>query len=165
MDVSRYLAIYVNDHLLGAAIGLELFHRAAGGLRDPVARAEVARLAQEVQEDCDALRAVAHRLGVRVRPGLPLLGKAAERLGRLKPNGHLLRRSPLSDVVELEALRLGVQGKEAGFRALREVADAWDALDPAELDRLVARARGQADVLERLRLAAAADALGAGRGR
>ncbi|MDP9435302.1 MAG: hypothetical protein M3P93_08975, partial [Actinomycetota bacterium] len=44
------------------------------------------------------------------------------RSARLKANGHLLRRSPLSDLVEMEALVLGVQGKAAGFRALRSIA-------------------------------------------
>ena len=48
---------------------------------------------------------------------------ALEKAARFKPNGRLLRRSPLSDLIELEWLLLGVQGKTAGFRALRRLAD------------------------------------------
>ncbi|WP_327686169.1 hypothetical protein [Streptomyces sp. NBC_00467] len=36
------------------------------------------------------------------------LGRLAEQAGRLKPNGHLFSRSPLSDILELEALLVGV---------------------------------------------------------
>jgi len=50
-------------------------------------------------------------------------GWALEKAARFKPNGRLLRRSPLSDLIELEWLLLGVQGKTAGFRALRRLAD------------------------------------------
>ena len=38
-------------------------------------------------------------------------GWALEKAARLKPNGRLLRRSPLSDLIELEGLLLGVQAR------------------------------------------------------
>jgi hypothetical protein len=41
-----------------------------------------------------------------------------EKAARLKLNGHLLARSPLSSLEELEMLRLGVEGKAAGWRTL-----------------------------------------------
>ena len=52
-------------------------------------------------------------------------------------------------------LRLGVEGKAAGWRTLRTLADSDPRLDPARLDELIARARRQADLLEDLRVAAA----------
>ena len=75
--------------------------------------------------------------------------------GRLKFNGRLLTRSPLSDLEELEMLRLGVEGKAAGWRTLRTLADSDTRLDPARLDELISRARRQADLLEDLRVGAA----------
>jgi hypothetical protein len=75
----------------------------------------------------------------------------AEKAGRLKLNGSLLSRSPLSDLVELEGLALGVQGKLAGWRLLKALDD--PRLDGTELDRLIARAEDQAERLETLRLA------------
>jgi len=85
-------------------------------------------------------------------------GWLTEKAGRLKPNGRLLRRSPLSSLIELESLRIGIEGKAAAWRALRTVTDREPGLDAALLDRLVARAREQADTVEDLRLQAAADA-------
>ena len=52
-------------------------------------------------------------------------------------------------------LRLGVEGKAAGWRTLRTLADTDTRLDPVRLDELISRARRQADVLEDLRVAAA----------
>lgn len=81
-----------------------------------------------------------------------------EKAARLKLNGRLTVRSPLSLVEELELLRLGVEGKAAGWRTLRARADADTRLDQAALDRLITRARSQADLLEDLRVQAASDA-------
>ncbi len=52
-----------------------------------------------------------------------LAGWVAEKLGRLKPNGQLLGYSPLSRLVELEALALGITGKlPSGRRSPRSPA-------------------------------------------
>ncbi len=75
-----------------------------------------------MQQDRDSLLAIMSAIGVSVRRYKVLGGWVLEKVGRLKANGHLLRRSPLSDLVEMEALVLGVQGKAAGFRALRSIA-------------------------------------------
>lgn len=145
------LRVYVNDHLMGATAGLELFRRSARTHHGTPPGDELARLAAEVEQDRTALLTIAERLGVPVRRYKLVAGWAAERASRLKPNGHLLTRAPLSDLVELEGLRLAVQGKEAGWLSLRTVASRYPALDAGELDRLVARARDQADRLEQLR--------------
>jgi hypothetical protein len=52
-------------------------------------------------------------------------------------------------------LRLGVEGKAAGWRMLRVLADSDRRLDPGRLDELISRARRQADLLEDRRAAAA----------
>jgi hypothetical protein len=75
---------------------------------------------------------------------------AGEKAARLKFNGRLLARSPLSDLEELELLRLGVEGKAAGWRTLRALADTDSRLDPGHLDELMSRARRQTDLLEEL---------------
>lgn len=153
------LGIYLNDHLLGASGGLELFKRAAGAQRGTPRGPELERLVEEVREDRDSLLRIMRGMGVPVRRAKVLAGWVGEKVGRAKLNGHLLTRSPLSSLVELEAMRLGVQGKEAGWLALRQVADAYDGLDAAELERLVGRARQQGEVLERLRQETAAEVL------
>jgi hypothetical protein len=55
----------------------------------------------------------------------------------------------------LPLLRLGVEGKAAGWRTLRAHADTDARLDAGRLDELIARAGSQADQLEELRVRAA----------
>ena len=81
-----------------------------------------------------------------------------EKVGRLKPNGQLTGYSPLSRVVELEGLALGVTGKLGLWKALRELVDEEPRLDAAELDRLRERAERQQAELEEHRLRAAGEA-------
>jgi hypothetical protein len=58
-------------------------------------------------------------LGLPVRHYKLSAAWAAEKAARLKLNGRLLSRSPVSSLEELEMLRLGVEGKAAGWRTLR----------------------------------------------
>ena len=82
-----------------------------------------------------------------------------EKLGRLKPNAHLLSYSPLSRVVELEVLCLGIEGKLSLWRALLDMEHADERLDPEELQALADRAAAQRAELEPYRLRAVEEAL------
>ena len=158
--MSGYLGIYLEDHLAGSTAGLELFKRAVRRHRGTPLGEELARLRDEVQQDRDALIGVMRTLGVPVRAYKVLGGWALERVGRLKPNGHLITRSPLSDLVELEGMRLGVEGKGCLWRALLELDD--PRLDAAALQELHERALEQAAVLEGQRLETARRVLAGG---
>ena len=130
----RYLAVYLNDHHAGSVVGVELSDRAS-------------------------LQRIMERFGVKedkVKSGAAFVG---EKLGRLKPNAQLTGYSPLSRVVELEGLSLGVTGKLGLWRALRNVSDSDERLDPEELDALIVRAEQQREGLEQHRLSAVAEAL------
>ncbi|GAA2621569.1 hypothetical protein [Streptomyces tubercidicus] len=59
-------------------------------------------------------------------------------------------------MIELETLRLGVEGKTLIWRTLLVVAAGEPRLDEYQLHHLLDRARGQIDTLETLRLQAAA---------
>ena len=154
------LGIYLNDHLAGATGGAELARRVArsrGG--DPDGGA-LQRFAAEVVQDRAALLEVMAALGVPVRRYKAWAGWIGEKAGRLKFNGHLLTRSPLSSLEELELMRLGVEGKAAGWRTLRALAETDVRLDRGRLDELISRARRQADLLEELRVRAANQVIG-----
>ncbi|MEV0533610.1 hypothetical protein [Kitasatospora sp. NPDC050463] len=140
------LHIYLNDHLTGAFGGAALAARMARAHPDSRA-GDLKRLAGDIEQDRDDLVRIMNRLGVPVRHYRTWLGLAGERLGRLKPNGTVVRRSPLSDLIELETLRTGVEGKAALWRALRAIADTDPRLDQVELDRLSERAADQARTL------------------
>lgn len=148
------LGIYLNDHLAAATAGTELAHRIARS-HDGREAGAFKRLAAEVAQDRAALLDIMAALGIKVRRYKVGAAWIGEKAGRLKLNGHLFARSPLSDLEELELLRLGVEGKAAGWRTLRALADTDTRLDPARLDELIARARRQLDLLEDLRVGAA----------
>lgn len=152
------LAIYLNDHLAGSTLGVELARRLRGSNRDdPAFGPPLGEICAEIEADRETLKAVMDRLGVgqsRLKPPLAVLG---ERLGRLKLNGSLRGYSPLSRLDELEVLQLGVTGKRRLWRALeRTRADDLPGLD---LDALAERATDQLRRLEELHLKAATLAL------
>jgi hypothetical protein len=155
----RYLPIYLNDHRAGALAGLELAKRAAGSNEDSDYGEPLRRIAQEIDEDVDALDEIMEALGVghdRIKMIAAFVG---EKLGRLKLNGQITGYSPLSRLVELEGLTLGVEGKLRLWRSLLELAPLDSRLDEARLDELARRADRQRRTLERLRRRAAGEAL------
>lgn len=91
------------------------------------------------------------QLGITPNPLKVGLVRLAERASRLKLNGRLVRRSPLSHVVELETLVVGVRGKEALWTALRTAGVRLEGID---LDALVDSARAQGSELEARRVSA-----------
>jgi hypothetical protein len=154
------LGIYLNDHMAGAVAGSELARRLAGAEQHEVYGPVATRLAKEIDEDRTDLLRFMTALNVPVRRYKTLFAWAASKAGTLKPNGRLLSRSPLSRVVELEALRLGVEGKAAAWRTLRIRASTDTRLDAGRLDRLIERAATQITDLETLRILAVTEAFG-----
>jgi len=156
----KYLPIYLNDHLAAAVGVTQLVRRAAGANRDSPYGEIIAHLAEEIDEDRHSLQELLKRLGVRADAVKIVASVGAERLGRLKLNGELLRYSPLSRLEELELLLLGVTGKLALWRALRGALGDDPRTDGVDFDELIDRATSQRRRLERLRERAAAEALG-----
>ena len=116
-------------------------------------------LAQEIDEDRDALIAVMEELRVTPDRVKVLAAWAAEKLARLKPNGRIVSYSPLSRLIELEGLLLGVRGKLALWSALQVIEGEQPALAGVELIALRRRAEGQLEELERCRLEVVSQAL------
>ena len=148
---TRYLPIYLNDHLAGATLGVELARRASNENAEGELGDVLRWLVRQLVEDRAALVAILRAHG---RQSLGKVAGAwvAEKAGRLKPNGHLTTYSPLSRLVELEGLCTGIEAKLALWRAL-------EAAGVADVGHLIARAEEQRDRLEPHRLAAARTAL------
>jgi hypothetical protein len=153
------LGIYLNDHLAGATAGVELAHRMARSHTGPGSDGALKRLTAQISQDRSTLLEIMASLDIPTRAYKIYAGWIGEKAGRLKFNGQLRSRSPLSNLEELEMLRLGVEGKAAGWRTLRTLADKEQRLDAARLDELMSRARRQADLLEELRVRAADEVL------
>ncbi len=153
------LAIYLNDHLAGATAGRELARRSASSNRSSSYGPFLEALALQIDEDRDALIELIGMLDVRVDHLKVIGGWTAEKLGRLKLNGRWLSYSPLSRLIELEGLTLGVRGKLALWLALQELEASEPRLQAANIAQLIERAESQLAGLEEHRLRAVPEAL------
>jgi len=155
----KLLGLYLNDHLAGAALGLELVRRTARENKDSALGSFLADvLLPEIEEDRRTLQRLMGQIGI--APSRPKVAAAwlAEKLARLKLNGELWRYSPLSRLVELEGLAVGIEGKRALWLALE--AARLDGLRGFDFQALAERAEFQRSRLEEHRLAAVTAALG-----
>jgi hypothetical protein len=156
---SDLLAIYLNDHLVGATAGVELARRAQGSNAGTPLGDFLAGLVVDIEEDKQELEGIMDRLGVGKDRLKLAAGWGAEKAGRLKLNGRITSYSPLSRLVEVEGLLLGVSGKRVGWLSLLEIAPGEPRLDEEQLQRLLSRAEAQLTELHRHHAAAAAEAL------
>jgi hypothetical protein len=148
-----FLAIYLRDHHAAGVAGTRLARRVADA--HPTT-SDLRGAASEVEQDLFALERIMRSLGVERDRTKDALARIGERLGRLKPNGRLRERSPLSDVLELETLLVGITGKRALWLSLR----ASSSVPSEDLERLVERAESQRRVVEEARLHAVRRAFG-----
>jgi len=147
---SQMFAVYLNDHVAGATAGVELAWRMAREHPSSDTGTELKNLAAEISRDRQSLLRLMASLGVPVRRYKIYGAWAGEKIGRLKPNARVVRRSGLSTIVELEALRLGVEGKTLLWRALLGWAPGEPRLDTRRLHELLDAARQQAEALDAL---------------
>ena len=155
---TKLVGIYMNDHLAGSTVGLELAKRAASSNEGTPLGDFLEGLASEIEDEREKLKSMMDHLGVPQNRIKVPAAWAAEKVGRLKPNGQLTGYSPLSRVVEVEGLALGVTGKLGLWRALAASTTDLSAFD---LEGLIDQARKQRDALERHRINAAQEAFGA----
>lgn len=150
------LAVYVRNHLAAARGGVDLFRRVAVSAQGKPAAPELAALADEVAADVQMLLDIAGALGIAENKPFGLAARVGERIGRLKPNGAVIRRSPLTDLIEIEGQLDAVAAKSAGWEALLCATDARIEPVRARLEDLRTRALDQRARLEILHRDAAA---------
>ena len=154
------LAVYVNDHIASAAGGIELVTRMIGAHRGSAHEDGLRQLLDELRQEKTDLTATARALDLPVRQYKQVAVWVAEKASRLKLNGHVLSRSPLSSLVEFEFLASAVRGKRSGFETLRIAAEVEPRLPKADLDRLIDQAHRQYKWLTRIRREVAAEVFG-----
>jgi len=145
-DGRRLLGTYLNDHRAGAAGGASLAHRIADAAANTTRGPELAALARQIDEDREFLDRLIADSGFRQSQLKTSLGWVGERVGRLKTNGGLFGRSPLSPVLELEALLAGVEAKRSLWATLLENPVGGATAD--ELQQHLERAESQRQRLE-----------------
>lgn len=163
-DRRRLLDIYVGDHWAGAGAGTRLARRLHENNRDSPWAAELGRIADAVTEDDRTLAQVRDALDNGRGDIKRVLGLVGERIARLKPNGRVVSYSPLSRVVECEALLSGVAGKHRLWVALGRNVVGVPELAEFDFDLLEQRAEHQIETLRRLHREFAAVAFGDGAG-
>ncbi|MDQ3730040.1 MAG: hypothetical protein M3355_10675 [Actinomycetota bacterium] len=149
---TKLIGIYLNDHLAGSVIGIELAKRAASSNEGSELGDFLAELAQDIGADRDVLKAIMDHLGVSENRVKMPIAWAVEKVGRLKPNGQMTGYSPLSRLIELEGLALGVSGKLALWRSLAATRSDLGAFG---LEALIERAESQRNAIEVRRVEAA----------
>jgi len=160
-DPANLLAIYLDDHLAGSTVGVELVRRlVASNDDDPDFGPPLREICAEIEADRTTLDRLMKRLETSRNPVKPALAWAGEKLGRLKLNGQLRGYSPLSRLVELEALGIGITGKLRMWTALEHTLGSD--LPDFDFRQLAERATQQRRVVEELHLEAAARALPSG---
>jgi hypothetical protein len=148
--VTDALAVYVRNHLAAARGGVDLSRRVAGNAEGKPTAAELGALADEIAVDLQTLLEIATVLDVDENKPFGLAARVGERIGRLKPNGAAIRRSPLTDVIEIEGLLDAVGAKLAAWDALLSGTDPRIGPVRSRLEDLRVRALDQQARLETL---------------
>jgi len=153
--VSRQtLGAYLNDHLAGSVMGIELAERTIRENEgDPLA-VRLGRVLDEIREDQAVLTGVIERVGAAQSPLKKAGAWLAEKAARVKLGGTD-EPGELSRLEVLEILTTGIHGKRALWRALRVVAPRYEELGALNFDLLERRAIEQHEVVEEMRLEAA----------
>lgn len=141
------LGLYLSDHLTGATAGVERIERMAGAYAGTPVYAALSELAEQIRGERAFLRSLIRTLGLKQLPHRQAASWAGERLARLKANGTMLTRSPMTLVLEAELMRSAVVGKRGGWQTLESNAGLLG-LEPAVFAELAAKVDDQLAVLD-----------------
>ncbi len=148
--MSEPLVTYLNDHLSGAQIAIEVLKAMHDQHDDQRFQQFAALLLPEIQEDDQTLRSIA--LKIEANPSIikQAGGWLLEKVARLKL-GHT--GSTNFEMFEsLELLVLGIHGKECLWKALQAASILDARLREYNFEKLISRAREQNDKVETQRL-------------
>ena len=152
------LSIYLNDHVAGSVLALELLDHLID-LPDIPEPGLLTQLRSEIQEDQHALQQLLRSVGAKESAVRKAAAWLTEKLGRAKLQLDDGGTGGLSVLEALETLTLGIQGKLALWRSLAALGEAVPQLKTLDLTRLQARALDQFQRVDRLRLSVARQAL------
>lgn len=157
-DEFEMLATYLDDHRAGAAAGRALSRRMARENSDTGWAERLARLAVDVEADDRTLGELRRVLGVSGGLAKRALARVAAGAARLKLNRRLVGYSPLSRVLEAEAMIAGVTAKKCLWAAMRSRGDLGDQTAQFDFVSLGGRAQDQIELLTEFHEAAAKSA-------
>jgi hypothetical protein len=155
----KHVATYLNDHLAGSVVAVELLEHLEKAHAGTETGRFAAGLRADIEEDRRELVALMERLQVTVSSPRKAAAWLAEKVTELKlkmddPAGGALRL-----LETIEAVAIGIEGKRALWLALAAASEGNPRLKGPDYGRLEARAVEQRQRAEKVRLAAAREAL------
>jgi hypothetical protein len=157
--VNEHLATYLNDHLAGSVVAIELMENIEAAYAGAPIADFVSNLRADIEADQHELENLMNQLEIsesRTRKASAwLTEKLTELKLRLDDSGH----GDLRLFESLEALSLGIEGKRSLWMALSTVAETSPELRIADYERLKQRAEEQRARVEAKRIEIAKAAL------
>ncbi len=149
-DPTHLLVIYLQDHDAASQAGHALARRCAASNTDTeLGRYLVDRFLPELDDERATLVEVLAAVGAGPCQFKRLALRAGEIAGRLKPNGRVRSYSPLSRVIELEALVAGVNAKLRLWVVVETVAGTAEHPSMPDVSLHLERAKAQLADLQR----------------
>jgi len=153
----EHLATYLNDHLAGSLIAIEILEHLETEALDLMQ--DLDPLKAEVEADRRQLKGLMDRLGITESRVRKVTGWIAEQVTEAKFEADDESRGTFRRLERLEALAVAIDGKSALWRALNAAAELAPELRGVDYEDLAQRAREQRSRVEILRLQAARLAL------
>lgn len=147
------LRIYLDEHITGARTVIELVDRR---LDDGVGPPWLAEFRRDLEEDREVVERIAERLEESGSMPAQTAGVVAQATARAALRLTQALHTSLRDLMEFEAMYVGVQGKACLWRSL-ELLDGHPVLEGVDLDMLQQRASEHAARLEDFRRDAVRD--------
>ncbi len=155
----EHIATYLNDHLAGSVVALELLEQLEAAHAGTPLAEFFSRLGTDISADREELQSIMERLDIHESRPRKASAWLTEKFTEIKlrlddPTGGDLRLFE-----SLEVLSLGIEGKRSLWLALTAVAKDMPALRPVDYKRLIQRAEEQRSRVEAKRLDSARTAL------
>ena len=155
----KALDVYLNDHLAGSRMGLDLARRLESQTEGTPLGEVVAAVADEIEQDREILEELMERLDTSENPVKQGLTWMAEKASGLKFSGATTGDHELGTMLALVTLSLGIEGKRCLWESLAVIPDPGPAFGELDLPDLMARAAAQRAAIDRERLALVPTAL------
>ena len=157
---TNHLSTYLNDHLAGSVMALELIDYLAKKYPESDLETFFAELHTDISADQDVLRDLLNTFGEKESTVRKAGAWLAEKFGRAKLNLNEHEVSGAGLLEALEGLVLGITGKGLLWRALSAASQTTPQLKGPDYAELEQRAVAQRNRVEEKRIAAARKAFG-----
>jgi hypothetical protein len=153
----EHLSNYLNDHLAGSVVAIEILERLAEDATDLAPF--VANLRKDIEADQTQLVRLMDRLDIEQSRLRKAGGWIAEHIAEAKLEMEDPETGDLRRLERLEALVLGMAGKSVLWRGLQAASVEDERLRGPDYEDLALRAKEQLQRVEKLRIEAARSAL------